>query len=118
MSSQLHAYIEFFIIIMWHLSCCGLPDRSGGAQGGVPLGLMFSGVTAGGLLIGLTMVGMKRPPLPDRLGTLFLVSLTLHVCTDTTGLIHYFTELTHATARFPRSSTHTHTLPFSHTHMC
>ena len=34
MSSQLHEYIEnVCFIIMFHLSCCGLPDRSRGAQG-------------------------------------------------------------------------------------
>ena len=33
MSSQLHAYIEnVFFIIMLHLSCCRVPDRSRGAQ--------------------------------------------------------------------------------------
>ena len=50
-------------------------------------------------------------PILDMLGTLFLVSLTLHVCTDTTGLVHYFTKLTHATARSPRLPC----LYFSHT---
>ena len=50
---------------------------------------------------------MKQPPIIDRLGTLFLY---------TTRLVRSFTRLTHihATARSPRSSTHSLT---SHTHI-
>ena len=55
--------------------------------------------------------GMKRPPILDRLGTLFL---------HTTGLVYYFTRLTRTLSlallarpptRWRHTHTHTHTLP-------
>ena len=116
MSSQLHAYIENVFLLLCYTS--RLPDRRRGAQGRCSVQVdVLLGV---GLLIGLNMVGMKRPPILDRLGTLFLVSkFTVHVCTAKTGLhsfVHYFTKLVRATASSPHSSTHTHY--HSRTHTC
>ena len=56
---------------------------------------------------------MKWPPILDKLGTLFLVSLTLQYTFAQTQPNSFITLLyTHATALSPCSSTHTHT----HTH--
>ena len=49
-----------------------VPSRADVLSGGTPFTL-----TGSGSALGRNMVGLKRPPILDRLGTLFLVSLTL-----------------------------------------
>ena len=120
MSSQLHVNIEnVFLLLCYTFPAVDSQIVVEEHRRNVPSGIdVLSGLTAVGLLIGLNIVGMKWPPILDRLGTLILsfTNFTVHVCTDLTGLVHYFTKRTHATARSPRSSTHTHCHSRSHMH--
>ena len=105
------------VSVLLHLPCCRLPDRSRGAYGRPSLQGRSS-------LGGNTLYFDRQwlflyvriwsewsgPPILDRLGTLFL---------NTTGLVRYFTRLTHATAHSPRPSTHSLTRPtLTHCHYC
>ena len=59
---------------------------------------------------------MNRPQIFDRLGTLFLVSLTLqYTFAHTIGLVHYFTRHMLPLTLLARPLTHTAILV--HTHM-